>query len=963
MVAKPPPSAGGSSPTGAASASGGQSRRGRASKPLGAVVSQGVVAASSLALQLVALAQLGASGLGTFSLLFGVLVTVNSIQSGWIGDSLTVLDRFEPGYRRALIQSQVTTVLLTFVITTALALPIAAIDLSTALLFGGASVMWVVEETIRRILIARREFWKLVVNDLAFAFGSFGMLAFTVLAGGTFTLETLIFALFAGAVVAIGVGVAQLPRVELSRGLLGPSRIGDLSSFAFWRALQIGLRPGSQTIVRFIVASAASVEALGQLEAARLLLAPVLTAVNGAGVYLLPTYSAQVKGRRRFRPAVPLAMVAIGGGAALYGAFAVLLRDPLTSILPSDGRDIAVMAIVAWTAYSVGFGAGIPAGNAVVASGRSRDAFAVRCVDAVVGIVAASVLALLGWVDAVPFGLALGTAVGAALLLGKLRRARSEQPSGLLAMPDISTRTERISDLDQVPYVFQPAATPAAPTPTAALTATSGRATGSTTDPVTRPARKLVNRAVAEFDVRTTGLARRDQTLQQRLLWMLPLVMIVMTEYKLRRRSIDDALTGSVDPLIALELLVYGAIGAWAVWRLAIKRPPFTPLLVVMWGYILATSTSGLYSTFPMLGLARSVQFVIIGCVIHIVATQGTIDTMVRLAHGWVALISVSILAGLAYVAPTTGPQVGRFTWLSVHSVSAGSMLAISICIVFGLWLQSGRPLPDGRSLPWHRNVYGALFVFQFFFLLLTRTRGSIGAAGIAVAVMAWVWSGNKMRPQLLLGSIVAGGALVLAFGAQIIDFLTRGETAAEIGTFNRRTEIWVLAWDAFLDRPLQGLGFTSAKGVFFDETGLGGAHNALINVMIDAGLVGLVWWGLMLGASMVVLSRQWAHRRVSPNRPGAAGTARADHVILLGIYVASMINSVTTEGLGAGVNVSAIWWFITIAWLTNLDRPVERALGAFSDGHRADGHAASAQTPPHDSSRHRDRQVNELGR
>jgi hypothetical protein len=37
------------------------------------------------------------------------------------------------------------------------------------------------------------------------------------------------------------------------------------------------------------------------------------------------------------------------------------------------------------------------------------------------------------------------------------------------------------------------------------------------------------------------------------------------------------------------------------------------------------------------------------------------------------------------------------------------------------------------------------------------------------------------------------------------------------------------------------------------------------------------------------------------------------------------LINSVTTEGLGAGVNVSAIWWFVPIAWLTILSRPALR--------------------------------------
>ena len=43
---------------------------------------------------------------------------------------------------------------------------------------------------------------------------------------------------------------------------------------------------------------------------------------------------------------------------------------------------------------------------------------------------------------------------------------------------------------------------------------------------------------------------------------------------------------------------------------------------------------------------------------------------------------------------------------------------------------------------------------------------------------------------------------------------------------------------------PVFGLGFSSAKGVFFDETGLGGAHNAAVNVMIDVGLVELLVGG-----------------------------------------------------------------------------------------------------------------------
>ena len=405
-----------------------------------------------------------------------------------------------------------------------------------------------------------------------------------------------------------------------------------------------------------------------------------------------------------------------------------------------------------------------------------------------------------------------------------------------------------------------------------------------------------------------------------RFLWALPLLLVVATEYKFRRRSIDDALGGSIDVVIALELAVYGLVGAWTAYRLAPTRPRLTPLTVVMWGYVLTTAASALYSAFPLLALARSVQLVIIGTVVHVIATDGTLDTLRRFAHAWIVLMSVSILVGLAYVFPTTNAQEGRFTWLSVHSVSAGSMLAISVTIVFGLWMVTGQPSPR-LPLPWPRWVYGSLLVFQSVFLLATRTRGSIGGALIGVAIVAWALSGQRARPQLVLGSLVTGGALLLAFGGTILEFLTRGESAEKIGTFNRRTEIWTLAWESFLDRPLQGLGFTSAKGVFFDETGLGGAHNAVINVMIDAGLAGLVWWFALLIVVGVSIARLGPAARSGAAISGVGGSLRVDHAVLLGVFVASLVNSITTEGLGAGVNVSAIWLFLMAAWICVLHR------------------------------------------
>jgi O-antigen ligase len=393
--------------------------------------------------------------------------------------------------------------------------------------------------------------------------------------------------------------------------------------------------------------------------------------------------------------------------------------------------------------------------------------------------------------------------------------------------------------------------------------------------------------------------------------------LIVATEFKIRRRSIDDALSGSIDLMIAIELFVYAVVGVWAMWRLVPSRPRLEPLTIIMWGYVLSTAVSALYSQYPTLAFARAVQLVIVATVVQLLAGQGGFSTISRFLHGWVALLTGSIVVGLLYVAPTTGPQEGRFTWLSVHSVSAGSMLALSVPVLFGLWIAAGR-----RPMPWPRWVYGSLFAVHLVFLLLTRTRGSIGGALVAVIVMAWLSSGRRLKPELVLGSLVIGGALALAFGRQVLEFLTRGESVDQIGTFNRRTEIWSLAWESFLQRPVFGLGFNSAKGVFFDETGLGGAHNAAINVMIDVGLVGILWWAALIVGAIVVLRRLQAVERRSPVLLlGATGSARSDHLILIGVFTAMLVNSITTEGLGAGVNVSAIWLFVVCAWLTILDR------------------------------------------
>ena len=57
------------------------------------------------------------------------------------------------------------------------------------------------------------------------------------------------------------------------------------------------------------------------------------------------------------------------------------------------------------------------------------------------------------------------------------------------------------------------------------------------------------------------------------------------------------------------------------------------------------------------------------------------------------------------------------------------------------------------------------------------------------------------------------------------------------------------------------------------------------------------------------------------------------------------LVNSITTEGLGAGVNVSAIWLFVVAAWLTVLDRN-QRAARSAREGELA-GEVGDRQLEP----------------
>jgi O-antigen ligase len=197
--------------------------------------------------------------------------------------------------------------------------------------------------------------------------------------------------------------------------------------------------------------------------------------------------------------------------------------------------------------------------------------------------------------------------------------------------------------------------------------------------------------------------------------------------------------------------------------------------------------------------------------------------------------------------------------------------------------------------------------------LLATRTRGAIGGALVGIVVVLYTTAPPRRRADLLL----AGGLLVamtwLLFSSQLIDFVLRGEGVDRLASFNSRTQLWEEALRLAAEQPFLGHGLAASDGLFFTTTGLGGGHNALFNVLTDAGLLGVAAWVTLL----VVL----AHRLLRLGRLRSMG----DGPLLLGVFVCLLVDAVTYEGLGTPATVASLWLFVLVGWVSALERAPAR--------------------------------------
>jgi exopolysaccharide production protein ExoQ len=398
-------------------------------------------------------------------------------------------------------------------------------------------------------------------------------------------------------------------------------------------------------------------------------------------------------------------------------------------------------------------------------------------------------------------------------------------------------------------------------------------------------------------------------------LWpiVLPLALMLASDYKLRSRPDDQAIGGKPDLMVLAEIAIYGGAALFLYFRFGMRPPTRrrSSLLLLTWCWTGYAALSALWSPFPTMGVVRGTQMMITMAVVHVLATRATTTELRLFAHAFITVVLVSVGIGVVHPFPRTHLTLDRFNWLYVHPVIAGVYLGLAVLLVVGFLVRHGVLGWSGKNGKFWSplNYLGALVILSAA-LVATGTRGAALGCAVGLLVLLATVNGPRGRADLvvLVSSVTA--LAVFAFSQEILTFVQRGETAEKLASLNSRTDLWALALDSFRQQPIFGHGMGASRGLFLAETGLGGGHNAFINALVDEGVVGAVLFlGLILTVTVVLVSLLRSQR------------SRGDAGTLLAITAFFVTDGITTEGLATPANVSGIWFLILIAWTETLRR------------------------------------------
>jgi exopolysaccharide production protein ExoQ len=272
--------------------------------------------------------------------------------------------------------------------------------------------------------------------------------------------------------------------------------------------------------------------------------------------------------------------------------------------------------------------------------------------------------------------------------------------------------------------------------------------------------------------------------------------------------------------------------------RLAVDLLRHNPWMLLAIVFIVV---SALWSIDPNLTIRRSIALVgttAVGLLVYIEVGR---ERLLRFFAINLAIFTVlSVLLALAV--PSLGTHVhDKFAgqWRGLLGFKNQAAWSASLFII--IWLGT-------RKTPWMKKLSWPLLAIGVLMLLQTKSATGLAATtfGIATFVSLYLFRRYAIfRPiALTLGAIL----LLLIFTDAGSLFSTVLELLGRDASLTGRTSIWSALWPLLKENLLLGVGYQAfwdhAADYFGNSSwmvGIGHAHNAYIEIMIDVGLIGLL--------------------------------------------------------------------------------------------------------------------------
>jgi O-antigen ligase len=371
--------------------------------------------------------------------------------------------------------------------------------------------------------------------------------------------------------------------------------------------------------------------------------------------------------------------------------------------------------------------------------------------------------------------------------------------------------------------------------------------------------------------------------------------------------------------LLLLSRLTSGS-GDWS-------KSLFRGVVGLVAGYALVSVASTIWSAYPLWTLYKSVEyFVDIALVAAIVATFRTPSEFKSLFD--MTWLMLSGLVGTVWLGAAVWPEDALIPDIGLLGVqlkgvlplidanSLSEICGILIVVCFSRFLFTAQ----------HKEFYAMAVVPVLPALVLAQGRS--GTTGMIVGLTVVLLFAVRARFVVLAGAFISALIYLTPAGDMFLEFFMREQDPKYFASLSGRTDIWAVAWELFLQRPVTGFGgYAAARfsspGLADRVSHMGAGGTSVLSTWFEL-LIGVGAPGFLLMAGAVVCTGIILSR-IASRRPARAELSHRLAIEALGVLGVITVRSVFTPNL--------IWHFPAVFLLVIAYAEAARRAGRHRTG------------------------------